>query len=346
VTCLIDPNEWEVVERYTYTPYGAVTIHAPDWTLRDTSAYNNTRLYTGREYDVETGLYHYRRRPYHAQLARFTSRDPIGYDTGDGNLYRYVHANPIVAADPMGMAPLDYRARQIQNYLDLGATRQAAAEAKLLYDIIADVGGDSWVEPFAAGLMQNWLDGAPKDPYVISAEDVKSAMLDDEAAGGGRRGNGAAALSPREQLTNQICALVKDPCDSEGSINNKPFELTATTGVYYHAFGTFTITFNGTYECDRGDCDFDGTWTFTDRYDWHKGLAANIGGTTIKDDWALLVEEYHGAKPFNETGTYVGEITLECCDDCGGGHAGLVLILLGVPWLASYIRGRRKHSDA
>jgi len=104
VTCLIDPNEWEVVERYTYTPYGAVTIHAPDWTLRDTSAYNNTRLYTGREYDVETGMYHYRRRYYHAQLARFTSRDPMKYKGRDPNLYRYVSSGPTNATDPLGLA--------------------------------------------------------------------------------------------------------------------------------------------------------------------------------------------------------------------------------------------------
>jgi len=80
-----------------------VTIHAPDWTVRATSAYNNTRLYTGREYDVETGLYHYRRRPYHAQLARFTNRDPIGYEAGDENLYRYVWNMPCTHVDPYGL---------------------------------------------------------------------------------------------------------------------------------------------------------------------------------------------------------------------------------------------------
>jgi len=93
-----------VLERYTYTPYGAVTIHAPDWTSRSTSSYDNTRLYTGREYDVETSLYYNRRRYYEPPLGRFINRDPIGYSAGDANLYRYVSNRPLNALDPLGYA--------------------------------------------------------------------------------------------------------------------------------------------------------------------------------------------------------------------------------------------------
>lgn len=61
----------------------------------------NTRLFTGREYDSETGLYYYRARYYSAELGRFISRDPIG-TTDDVNLYGYVGNNPVMFSDPMG----------------------------------------------------------------------------------------------------------------------------------------------------------------------------------------------------------------------------------------------------
>ena len=44
------------------------------------SSYANVYTYTGRQLDTETGLYYYRHRMYHAQLGRFCSRDPIGYE--------------------------------------------------------------------------------------------------------------------------------------------------------------------------------------------------------------------------------------------------------------------------
>ena len=104
VTCLMD-NGGTALERYHYTPYGKVTIYTGDWSsTRSSSLYANPYLYTGREYDAETGLYHYRHRYYHAELGRFVSRDPIEYDGGDPNLYRYVFNNPTNAFDPSGLA--------------------------------------------------------------------------------------------------------------------------------------------------------------------------------------------------------------------------------------------------
>ncbi|MDZ7620794.1 MAG: RHS repeat-associated core domain-containing protein [Patescibacteria group bacterium] len=98
-----DVFEWQVVERYVYSPYGAVTIYAPDWsTVLAESAFDNTTLYTGREFDSETGLYYYRARYYHAELGQFISRDPIGYDAGDVNLYRYVRNGVLNSVDPDG----------------------------------------------------------------------------------------------------------------------------------------------------------------------------------------------------------------------------------------------------
>jgi uncharacterized protein RhaS with RHS repeats len=53
-----------------------------------------------------TGLYYYRARWYDAQVGRFISEDPIGFNGGDINLYAYVKNNPVNAIDPSGEHPV------------------------------------------------------------------------------------------------------------------------------------------------------------------------------------------------------------------------------------------------
>jgi RHS repeat-associated protein len=59
--------------------------------------------YTGRELDLESGLDYYRARYYDPQVGRFISVDPMGFEAGDTNLYRYVGNNSTNATDPTGM---------------------------------------------------------------------------------------------------------------------------------------------------------------------------------------------------------------------------------------------------
>jgi RHS repeat-associated protein len=58
-------------------------------------------LFTGREYDPETGLYHYRARGYDASTGRFLQRDPLGFMDGL-SLHEYVASQPTTASDPKG----------------------------------------------------------------------------------------------------------------------------------------------------------------------------------------------------------------------------------------------------
>ncbi len=64
--------------------------------------------YTGREYDADTGLYHYRAREYDPVAGRFLQEDPIWYASGDMNVYRYVLSNPVRYRDPSGNAAVEY----------------------------------------------------------------------------------------------------------------------------------------------------------------------------------------------------------------------------------------------
>ncbi|MFQ5597981.1 MAG: RHS repeat-associated core domain-containing protein [Nitrospiria bacterium] len=117
VVALTDPTE-QIVERYTYTSFGEITI--------ENGQVDNPYTFTGREWDDESGLYFYRARYYDPKVGRFLSFDPIlrGVEHTERNScvqvvgtlsiqrpqelhpYVYVLNNPINLTDPSGKAPV------------------------------------------------------------------------------------------------------------------------------------------------------------------------------------------------------------------------------------------------
>jgi RHS repeat-associated protein len=93
-----------VVERYIYDAYGAVTILDAGWNTLGGSAHDWRYLHQGGRFDFTTGLYHFRNRDLSPTLGRWIQRDPIEYNGGDTNLYRYVGNGPTSAVDPSGLA--------------------------------------------------------------------------------------------------------------------------------------------------------------------------------------------------------------------------------------------------
>jgi RHS repeat-associated protein len=79
-----------------------VTIFDGGGITLTTSAIDNPYLFTARRYDPESGNYYYRARMYSPQLGRFLSQDPLGFEAGDYNLYRYAFNNPVNLTDPTG----------------------------------------------------------------------------------------------------------------------------------------------------------------------------------------------------------------------------------------------------
>ncbi|MFH0888318.1 MAG: RHS repeat-associated core domain-containing protein [Planctomycetota bacterium] len=96
----ITNEKGKVVERYEYEAYGEVTITGPAGKgKRNHSTIGNRFMFTGREYDSETGLYYYRARYYSAEMGRFLQRDAVP----SVNLYAYVNNNPANFIDPFGL---------------------------------------------------------------------------------------------------------------------------------------------------------------------------------------------------------------------------------------------------
>ena len=86
-----------VVNHIEYDAFGQVLSQS-------NAAAGDRFLFTGREYEPELALYYYRARYYDPQTGRFISQDPISFDSGDYNLYRYVANDPITSRDPLGLA--------------------------------------------------------------------------------------------------------------------------------------------------------------------------------------------------------------------------------------------------
>ena len=102
VTAIADATS-RIVERYTYDPYGVVTVLYANWSVRGGSPYGWNYLHQGGRFDVDSNLYHFRNRDYSATLDRWTQTDPIGFDAEDLNLYRYVGNGPLNGVDPWGL---------------------------------------------------------------------------------------------------------------------------------------------------------------------------------------------------------------------------------------------------
>jgi len=110
-----DIEDYAVLERYNYAPYGDITITDADYLTLSESAAGNGLTFQGRRLDAETGLYYFGNRHYHSELGRFGQRDTFGYIDGM-NLYEFVRGNPLVLTDPTGGCADQHRRIVAESY--------------------------------------------------------------------------------------------------------------------------------------------------------------------------------------------------------------------------------------
>jgi len=91
----VTDNSGVLKDTILYDGYGNITSESA-------SSWGGRYKWTGREQDTETSLQYSRARYYDASTNRWASQDPMMFDAGDSNLYRYVSDQPTTNLDPSG----------------------------------------------------------------------------------------------------------------------------------------------------------------------------------------------------------------------------------------------------
>jgi len=109
-SALVTDESGDIVERYMQSsPFGDFKIEDAAGVEQTTSLIGNRSLFQGLPISEPlTGLVYARNRWYNPSLMQWMSPDPIGYDGGDVNLYRFVGNDPVNRVDPMGLASFKY----------------------------------------------------------------------------------------------------------------------------------------------------------------------------------------------------------------------------------------------
>ena len=192
-TVALTGENGELLESYRYDAFGGVSVYDSSGSALPASPRGNRFLFTGREHLSSVSLYDYRNRVYSASLGRFLQTDPIRFQAGDINIYRYVGNGPVNWRDPLGLCtsvPVynpglvnnnvlggDY-ASNLPGGTDPGANFEGLGFAALATAAIA-TGGEVLVAaaPSMGGLATagyNWAAGAGASLYNTAGATVGS----------------------------------------------------------------------------------------------------------------------------------------------------------------------------
>ena len=94
VRMVVNSSTGEVVQEISYDAFGQV--------LSDTNPGFQPFGFAGGLYDPDTNLVRFGARDYNPVTGRWMAKDPIGFNGGDTNLYRYSYNEPINYIDPKG----------------------------------------------------------------------------------------------------------------------------------------------------------------------------------------------------------------------------------------------------
>jgi RHS repeat-associated protein len=123
-------------------------------------------LHQGGRYDSETGLYDFRNRFYDPEKGRWLNLDPIGFDAGDSNLYRYEGDGPTNATDPSGLGSLK------ETPLPKGLIQLNYWRAFLFRGPAQDIGGDTGV---FVGVYDRNTGKVKRGNWIVDYEKVKES---------------------------------------------------------------------------------------------------------------------------------------------------------------------------
>jgi len=112
-----------------YTPYGA---------FYNASGMEGLYKFAGHIHDNANGMYWAPFRWYDPEVARWTTRDPLGMIDGP-NVYEYVIGNPIVSTDPLGLLTREWCEDEYEDCKDRCKKRRSRAGRAICYAICMDI---------------------------------------------------------------------------------------------------------------------------------------------------------------------------------------------------------------
>jgi RHS repeat-associated protein len=166
-----------ILERYAYDAYGETVFSNGSGTVISGSVEGNRYTYTGREWDADLALYHFRARMYDPEAGRFCSRDPIGYPGNDGGLYEYVDGNAPTRSDPSGMIPCLQKNSITVSLDDLTIHKEKANKWFGCTSIPSTIAGAAWLTKLVAKAMgyplsKTWSIGPSPCPCNLTCQSV------------------------------------------------------------------------------------------------------------------------------------------------------------------------------
>jgi RHS repeat-associated protein len=96
VRLVVDAATGAIAQQLDYDPFGRVVL--------DTNPGFQPFGFAGGLYDPLTGLVRFGARDYDAETGRWTRKEPLGFSSGETNLYRYAADDPLNLVDPLGLA--------------------------------------------------------------------------------------------------------------------------------------------------------------------------------------------------------------------------------------------------
>jgi RHS repeat-associated protein len=94
-------DDTDVLLEAEYTAFGERSVIAGDGSALSVG-------FAGGEFDVDSGLTRFGARDYDARVGRWVSKDPIGWEGGQVNLYVYVNNDDVNSSDPSGTGPYEF----------------------------------------------------------------------------------------------------------------------------------------------------------------------------------------------------------------------------------------------
>jgi RHS repeat-associated protein len=175
VTFILDGSN-RMVEKYSYDVYGRPTVTSWDYNTgtwkapSGRSSFGNRFMFTGREWLADLQVYDYRHRLYNPDTARFMQSDPMGFDAGDMNLFRYCSNDPVNGTDPMGT-------ETYFGYRDIGGAHPVPADrwvAKTNHQFVFTATNGNVIDTFGWGENPNpfrgvWTPGSADDRTAAAA---------------------------------------------------------------------------------------------------------------------------------------------------------------------------------